>query len=239
MVALTIVFSYVTFVKNRHRRDRQPGPPPGPKGLPLLGSLPFLRHDVHRQFAEIAREYGPIFGLRMGSKQLVMVTTASPAKEVLRDYDATFANRDVPVVARVASRGGLDFAWGQLDAPHWRPVRKLCTRELLNGSSLDALHGMRRAEVRRMVGELYGKAGGGAAPVNVGEVAFICAVNVMMSAIWGGGLSVEGERRTDVMREKVGEMMHLSVMPNVSDFFPALAALDLQGIVRRMKRSMG
>ncbi|KAK1304359.1 Geraniol 8-hydroxylase [Acorus calamus] len=231
MVAMTIVFSYATTVKKRRRRDGQPGPPPGPRGLPLLGSLPFLRRDVHRQFTELAREYGPIFGLRLGSKQWVVVTSASLAKEVLRDHDATFANRDMPVASRVASRGGLDVAWGQLDDPHWRPVRKLCTRELLNGASVDALRGMRRMEVRRTVGELYGKAG---ARVNVGEVAFMCAVNVIMSALWGGARLLEGE-----LREKMGELMDLSVKPNVSDFFPVLAGLDLQGIERQMKRLMG
>ncbi|KAK1256760.1 Geraniol 8-hydroxylase [Acorus gramineus] len=214
--------------------ERRPtGPPPGPRGLPLLGSLPFLRRDVHRHFAELAREYGPIFGLRLGSKQWVVVTSASLAKEVLRNHDATFANRDMPVAARVASRGGLDVAWGQLDAPHWRPVRKLCTRELLNGASVDALRGMRRVEVRRTVGELYGKAGD-CACVNVGEVAFMCAVNVITSALWGGAPLLEGE-----LREKVGELMDLFVQPNVSDFFPVLAGLDLQGIEWQMKRLMG
>ncbi|KAK1305235.1 hypothetical protein QJS10_CPB11g00472 [Acorus calamus] len=50
----------------------------------------------------------------------------------------------------------------QLDAPHWRPVRKLCTHELLNGSNL-------HVEVRRMVGELYGKAGVARSPSTSGR----------------------------------------------------------------------
>ncbi|KAG0443266.1 hypothetical protein HPB47_015110 [Ixodes persulcatus] len=34
--------------------------PPGPKGVPLLGYIPFLGMNLHLKFAELAKVYGPI-----------------------------------------------------------------------------------------------------------------------------------------------------------------------------------
>ena len=51
--------------------------PPGPRGLPIVGVLPFLGKYPERTMKKWSEKYGPIMSVRMGSKDMV----------VLNDYD--------------------------------------------------------------------------------------------------------------------------------------------------------
>jgi hypothetical protein len=52
-----------------------------------VGSLLSLDPELHVYFARLADRYGPIFSIRLGSKLVVVVTSASLAREVLREQD--------------------------------------------------------------------------------------------------------------------------------------------------------
>lgn len=70
-------------------------------------------------------------------------------------------------------------------------------------------------------------------PIYVGELAFLTATNAIMSMIWGETLQGEEGAAIGVeFRAVVSELMVLLPKPNVSDLYPALAWLDLQGIER-------
>lgn len=205
---------------------------PGPAGLPLVGSLPFLDPDLHTYFARLAAAYGPIFSIRLGAKLGIVISSPALAREVLKDQDAVFANRDVPAVARVIAYGGADIAWNP-NGPTWRMLRRVCVSEMLGPASLDAVYGLRRQEVRSTVHHLYSHAG---APVDVGAQLFLTVMNVITSMLWGG--TMEGEERSAVgkeFRELVAEITELLGRPNLSDFFPVLARFDLQGMGRQMR----
>ncbi|KAB5573692.1 hypothetical protein DKX38_000886 [Salix brachista] len=205
--------------------------PPGPRGLPLIGNLASLDPDLHTYFAGLARTYGPILKLQLGSKPAIIVSSPDLAREVLKDHDITFANRDVPVVARIAFYGGLDIVWSPY-GPEWRMIRKVCVLKMLSNSTLDSVYGLRRREVQNTVAYMYSKVG---SPINVGEQTFLTILNVVTSMLWGG--TVQGEERGRLgaeFRRAVADMTELLGAPNISDFFPALARFDLQGLGRKM-----
>ncbi|KAF5774907.1 putative cytochrome P450 [Helianthus annuus] len=102
--------------------------PPGPYGLPVVGYLPFLSHNLHERFTEMAHRYGPIFSLRLGSKFHVVVNSMDLAKVVARELDQTFANRNPPITALTITYGALDVVWSNNNA-HWRNMRKLLGRK--------------------------------------------------------------------------------------------------------------
>ncbi|MQL94165.1 hypothetical protein Taro_026822 [Colocasia esculenta] len=207
--------------------------PPGPTGLPLLGSLPFLGPDLHRSFAELAKAYGPVMSIRLGTKLCLVVSSPAAAKEVLKDLDAIFANRDVPASAKVINYGGRGIGWnGSLAS--WRVLRKMTVRELLNTSTVNAFYSLRRSEVRRMVREVHRMCG---TPVQVWAKTSLTSLDVITNMMWGS--TVQGEERSQVGKEfseVVTEINDLLGVPNVSDLIPALARFDLQGVERRMKR---
>lgn len=212
--------------------NKNPPLPPGPRGLPLLGNLLALDPELHTYFAKLAQTYGPIYKLKLGKKIGIVISSPALAREVLKDQDTTFANRDMPVAGKEAAYGGADIVWTPY-GPEWRMLRKVCVREMLSSSTLDSVYGLRRSEIRQTVGYLYGKAG---SPVNIGEQMFLTVMNVITGMLWGG--TVKGEERAAVgaeFRQVVGEMTALLGMPNLSDFFPAMERFDVHGIQRKMK----
>ncbi|XP_068650576.1 cytochrome P450 71AU50-like [Aristolochia californica] len=234
LLTATLATVSIVYYLNLLRRwkHRRPPLPPGPRGLPLLGNLPFLDPELHSGFAQLARIYGPILSIRLGTKLAVVVTSPSLAKEILRDHDIVFANRDVPASVLVLGYGGRDIVWTPY-GPEWRMLRKVCVREMLGNASLDAVYGLRRREMRGTVADVYSKAG---SRVTVGERAFFMIMNVITGMLWGGTL--KAEERSSIgskFRQVVGEITELLGKPDVSDLFPGLARFDVQRVQRRMK----
>ncbi|CAB4279637.1 unnamed protein product [Prunus armeniaca] len=119
--------------------------------MPVLGNLLSLDPQLHSYFARLAHTYGPIFKLRLGAMTCIVINSPSSVREVLKDRDVTFANRDVPVAARIAFYGGADVVW----TPHgleWRMLRKVSILKMLGGAALDSFQSIRQNQVRKTVG---------------------------------------------------------------------------------------
>ncbi|XP_030524726.1 flavonoid 3'-monooxygenase CYP75B137-like [Rhodamnia argentea] len=214
------------------QKKNSPSLPPGPAGLPLVGNLPFLDPELHTYFATLATTYGPVLKLQLGRKLGVVVTSPATAREVLKDNDVTFANRDVPIAGRTAFYGLSDILWSPY-GPEWRMLRKVCGLKMLSNHALDSVYELRRREVQKTVGYFWLRAG---SPVNVGEQMFLTVLNVITSMLWGG--TVRGEDRESLgadFKQAISNLTKLLGKPNISDFYPSLARFDLQGIERQMK----
>ncbi|MED6171130.1 hypothetical protein PIB30_037945 [Stylosanthes scabra] len=231
LVVFIIIFAITWLLFFRPNKAHQ-NLPPGPSGLPILGNLLSLDPELHTYFAGLARTYGPIFKLQLGGKLGIVITSPTVARQVLKDHDIVFANRDVPAAGRAASYGGSDIVWTPY-GPEWRMLRKVCVLKMLSNNTLDSVYELRRNEVRKTVGFLYDRVG---SEVNVGEQVFLTILNVITEMMWGG--AVEGKEREGLgaeFREAVAEMTALLGKPNVSDFFPGLARFDLQGVEKQMQ----
>ncbi|CAD6264980.1 unnamed protein product [Miscanthus lutarioriparius] len=221
-------------VRGRGSKSNGGGLPPGPTGLPLVGSLPSLDPQLHVYFARLAGRYGPIFSIRLGSKLGVVVTSPSLAREVLREQDLVFSGRDVPDAARsISYGGGQNIVWNPV-GPTWRLLRRVCVREMLSPAGLDNVHGLRAREFRATLAHLQAQARA-AAPVDVGAQMFLTVMNVITGTLWGGNVGSDSERAAvgKEFRHLVAEITDMLGAPNVSDFFPALARFDLQGIRKK------
>ncbi|KAI8546476.1 hypothetical protein RHMOL_Rhmol07G0120700 [Rhododendron molle] len=230
-VLLSMFFYLWTFLKSRNQISAPM--PPGPCGLPIVGYLPFLGTNLHHQFAELANQYGPIYKLWFGKKMCVVLSSPSLAKEVVRDLDTVFANRDPPIAVLACTYGGIDIAWAPY-GPYWRTMRKVFVREMLSNTSLEDTCSLRRDEVKKTIRDLHSKIG---TAVEISEITFLTEFNVVMSMLWGG--TVDSQRADSVgteFRAVTSKIIELAAKPNVSDFFPILARFDVQGVEREMKR---
>lgn len=212
-------------------RRRMNNLPPGPRGLPLVGNLLSLDPELHTYFARLAQSYGPIYRLKLGTKTAIIIASPAVAKQVLKDNDSTFANRDPPVASKEAAYGPCDIAWSPYGA-EWRMLRKICVREMLSNKTLDSVYSLRRRVVRQAVKNLYSQGG---SPVDVGQQMFLVVMNVITNMLWGDTAGDDTARVGAEFKDVVGEMTLLLGTPNVSDFYPALEWLDLQGIQKKMK----
>ncbi|XP_073047837.1 labd-13Z-ene-9,15,16-triol synthase, chloroplastic-like [Primulina eburnea] len=223
------IFSYFWIFKTT-KKETYPIPP-GPQGFPIIGYLPFLQLNLHKQFTELAKKYGPVYKLWLGTKLCVVISSPSLIKEVVRDQDTIFANRDPPVAAIVLT-GGVDIVWSPYGR-YWREMRKLFVREMLSNSNLEASYVHRKDEVRKVVKSLYTNAG---SSVEISELIFGTELNVVFSMIWGDTMDKKiFDRIGSEFREAILKLVDLLGKPNISDFFPVLAKFDIQGIEKEAK----
>ena len=52
--------------------------PPGPRGIPLLGAIPFMGNYPERAIKKWSKSFGPVMAIRFGTRDMV----------VLNDYDS-------------------------------------------------------------------------------------------------------------------------------------------------------
>ncbi|KAK9220930.1 hypothetical protein WN944_009354 [Citrus x changshan-huyou] len=221
IACLIALLAVVYFVWTRKTNAKLP---PGPRGLPVIGYLPFLgTTDLHKTFTELAGVYGPIFKLWLGNKLCVVVSSPSLVKQVVRDQDITFANRDPPIAGLVASFGGNDILFSNY-GPEWRKLRKLFVGKLMSNASLDACYALRKQEVKNIIRDLYNnnKTGIGK-PIDVGELSISTFVCVIQNMLWGEALELREKGISNLGAElkfKLAELVVLMGTPNISDIIP-------------------
>ncbi|MBA0696991.1 hypothetical protein Goari_003504, partial [Gossypium aridum] len=233
-VATLVIIYFSRLVKNFIIKTKPPPLPPGPPGLPILGHLLFIKPDFLQYVTKQSKIHGPIIKLQLGRKVYVIISSPSIAKQILKDHDAIFANRDVPAAAVTGTYAGLDILW-RPNGPGLHKLRKLVVREIMSKEGLDACYEFRRREIRHTVKNILGKIG---LPINLSEQIFLTMLSVTISMLWGGSLNGEEAKLGLELKDRVEEFVGLFGEPNVSDIFPVLKPLDLQGIESKTKKHM-
>ncbi|KAF9617136.1 hypothetical protein IFM89_034287 [Coptis chinensis] len=222
--------------KTKKHRNGVPPLPPGPRGLPLVGYLPFLEPDLNPHFARLAKIYGPIFTLKLGTRLCIVLSSPSVAKEVLKDHDATCANHDAPAVGITCSYGGVSLVCSHY-GEHWRMLRKVCVTQLLSNKRLESLYQIRQRECRQMVNNIRAMIG---IPITIDDYINATLFDTVTGMLWGG-LAHEGHEKKQInseFRKLSQRILALCGEPNISDFIPFLAMFDLQRKEREMKMLM-
>ncbi|KAI7993312.1 Flavonoid 3',5'-hydroxylase [Camellia lanceoleosa] len=135
-------------------KKNQPPLPPGPRGLPVVGILPFLDPELYSCFASPSRTYGPIMRLPMGTKVGIVVSSPFAARKMLWDHGITFANRDVSELASaVVAKGDSDIFFCP-HGPRWQMLRKVYVREGQERASIRADFQVVVADSMELLGKL-------------------------------------------------------------------------------------
>lgn len=231
LVLLFVIFWFMFSIKKQNNTMNL-RLPPGPCGLPIVGYLPFLGSNLHQSFKELTSSYGAIFRIWLGMNECIVVSSPSLAKEVLRDQDAAFANRLPTIALKSLLFGTTDIAFSDY-GQEWRKMRKIFASEMMSRTSLDASYSLRIQHVKKMLKEIYMKAG---EQVDIGAIVFLTLISAAMSMIWGDNLEADTSSVINSeFRGVVNELFELLGKPNISDLFPFLAWFDLQGIAHQMK----
>ncbi|XP_031484776.1 cytochrome P450 76T24-like [Nymphaea colorata] len=205
--------------------------PPGPVGLPILGSLFQIGTKLNESLAELAKVYGPLMTLRLGFKTTVVVSSAEMAAEVLQKHDQAFAGRSVMDAASPFDHSKWALGLGQ-NGPRWREMRRICNSELLTPRRLDSLRGLREQKVQELLRHVREACQGGQA-VNVGECSMTTALNSISNTLFSQDTMGLGSDSVTEFRALSLDLAIALGSPNISDFFPLLKYIDPQGIRRR------
>ncbi|MFH9470325.1 cytochrome P450 [Streptomyces clavifer] len=101
-------------------QPRGPMPLPGPRGLPVLGSLPQFGKDP-LAFFERLRSYGDMVSWRFGRNDCVFVSDPTYIGELLTETERTFDQPLLGIAFRTVMGNGVVVARG----PDWRRKRSL------------------------------------------------------------------------------------------------------------------
>ncbi|XP_039157635.1 cytochrome P450 71AU50-like [Eucalyptus grandis] len=206
--------------------------PPGPRGFPILGNLPSLGKNPHHDLRKLAQKYGPIMYLRLGFMPTIIVSSPEAAELVLKTHDLVFASRPPQEAMKHMLYEQRNLSFSPYD-PYWRNVRKMCTLELLSNAKVKSFECIRREEVGLLVRFLR-DASLDRATINLSGKISSLSTDMNCRMIFGKKyLDEEFDKRG--FKAWIQEGMILTATPNIGDYIPCFAPLDLQGLTRRMK----
>ncbi|XP_030506886.2 cytochrome P450 71AU50 [Cannabis sativa] len=226
---LALVFFLVGYVLRKKTKEKKKNLPPGPKGYPLFGSLNLLGKNPHRDLERLSQKYGPIMHMQLGLIPTIVVSSSKAAELFLKTHDLVFASRPPHLAAKHMSWEQRNLSFAQYGS-YWRDMRKMCTLELLSSLKISTFRAMRREEISHFIDSMKN------ATMAVDLSAKITTCNTDMSCrmVFGKKYS-DDEFDPKGFKEIIKELMHLGAAPNLGDYIPFLAPLDLQGLTKRMK----
>ncbi|CAK9878582.1 unnamed protein product [Sphagnum jensenii] len=107
--------------------------PPGPFSWPIVGNLLILGKSPHIKLANLAKQYGPLMYLRLGSVNTLVASSPAMAKEFLKNHDHVFQYRPPLLLVQIV---GNNSTFGIISGSTWRFVKKLCSNELFTMKQL-------------------------------------------------------------------------------------------------------
>ncbi|XP_059655805.1 probable (S)-N-methylcoclaurine 3'-hydroxylase isozyme 2 [Cornus florida] len=239
ILLLAIIFLILKLLKSNFLSESTLPLPPGPSPWPILGNILQMGEKPHITLANFARSYGPLMSLRLGTQIMIIGSSPAAAVEILKTNDRTLSARYVPHVAPPKSSevNHLSLGWALECNDAWKKLRSICRTELFSGKAIESQACLREKKIRDMVRFLSVMEG---KVVKVGEVIFATVFNMLGNVfISRDFISLEEENLDGGMKDLVREIMEVSSAPNLSDFYPILGALDLQGLRKKSLELFG
>ncbi|MDE2844969.1 MAG: cytochrome P450 [Chloroflexota bacterium] len=204
------------------------GLPPGPRGLPLFGSLLDVRHDTHLAIDRLARRYGDICLLHFGSVPTVIINDPDLLQEAFGKTE--LADRWVSEIMDILSeQKDLVMApYGE----HWRRMQRFANRELLSARNLD---NVRERYIETVVNDLVeqmGRAGDAGTLVSPIELTARSNSTLMFRSIFGQEEGSGGDflELRDELLDHVNWIFANANAANLADYIPWLRFLPNGGV---------
>ncbi|KAJ4967129.1 hypothetical protein NE237_018978 [Protea cynaroides] len=204
--------------------------PPGPRGWPIFGYLPYLSENLHVNLFHLSKTYGPLFSLRLGQKPVIVISSPEAAREILKHKEGSFSSRTITEAIRCVIYDGSSLVF----VPHserWRLLRKIFTTELFSSRAIHLLQPARLQQVNDLLKSLYDNSKSKTL-VNISESMFVAATNLTSNlccskSLFGGNMEIKE------LMEKVFDDVFI---PNLADFIPILKIFDPQGVKKRLSK---
>ncbi|CAI0459210.1 unnamed protein product [Linum tenue] len=237
---LCLIFTIIALLRflQKARRNPPPNLPPGPARLPLIGNLHNLGENPHRSLADLAKIHGPLMSLKLGHVTTIVASSPAVAKEILQKHDKVLSDRHVPLAGKAHNLSDFSLTALPVDSK-WRNLRKVCNSYIFTTHKLDANQELRNEKIVELVDGVRRNASE-KGEVDVGRAAFKATLNSLSATIFSLNLAdEEGPETAREFKDLARGIMEEAGKPNLGDYFPVLAKLDLQGIQKRVAGHIG
>ena len=202
--------------------------PPGPRGLPVFGSLLELRHDTHLAISRLARRYGDVCLLRFGSVPTVIISHPEMLQEAFGKTE--LADRWVSEIMNIlSSQKDLVMApYGE----HWRQMQRFANRELLSARNLNTVRERYIESVVNGLVERMGELGDAGEPVWPIVMTAQSNSNLMFRSLFGreDGDTEEFLQLRDTLLDYINWIFATATATNLADYIPWLRFLPNNGV---------
>ncbi|RVX14188.1 Cytochrome P450 CYP736A12 [Vitis vinifera] len=202
--------------------------PPGPWGLPIVGSLHMLGSLPHRNLSRLAKKYGPIMFMRLACVPTIVVSSPEAAKLVMKTHDVVFASRPKLQAYEYLSYGAKGVIFTEY-GPYWRHVKKLCALELFSSAKINSFASVRKEEVGLLVKSVQDMASAGEV-VDISAMVAGVVEDMAYRMVFG-----RNKVRIIDLKTLIREFTRLAGTFNLADYVPFLGPLDLQGLTQLLR----
>ncbi|KAI8030502.1 hypothetical protein LOK49_LG01G00405 [Camellia lanceoleosa] len=220
--ALAFIASSLVFLLSRKSKSKVVNLPPGPPGWPVVGNL-FQVARSGKPFFQYVRDllpkYGPIFTLRMGTRTMIIISSAELAYEALIEKGQVFSSRPRENPTRTIFSCDKFTVNAAVYGPVWRSLRRNMVQGMLSTSRLREFRDVRDVAMDKLVARVKSEAEANNGAVWVLSNARFAVFCILLSMCFG----VEMDEK---MIEKIDQMMKtvlITVDPRIDDFLPILS----------------
>ncbi|KAI3501193.1 hypothetical protein L1887_29055 [Cichorium endivia] len=235
MELLLLIMASITFLFFVHGLDlyRRRRLPPGPAGLPIIGSLLDIGPKPHESLAKLSKKHGPLMTIRLGSITSVVASTPDAAREILQRNDEACSGRIVSHAVTGMANHDAAVLWISANE-EWRTIRKALNTYLIHQNKLDTLRDLRQNVVEGML-EYLRVSGRKKVAVDIGKLAFAVALNMMSNTCLSQNVTSYESDDISGFKKAVKTLMEVDGRFNIADIFPVLKPLDPQNIRQQAK----
>ncbi|KAJ9567963.1 hypothetical protein OSB04_003929 [Centaurea solstitialis] len=244
LFVITVAFLFYIVKKSSAKRCKKREPPQAKGAWPIIGHLHLLGGSQlpHMVLGDMADKYGPIFTIKLGVHQALVVSNGEIAKDCFTTNDKAFASRPKSEGTKLMAYNYAVFGLSS-DGDYWRKVRKIVMSEVLSQQRAEMVGRIQVSELRESIKDIYdawveNKESENSDMVKVEMSRWFgnLILNIMVRILSGKRFSPndeEGIRFQKVVKKFFGLMGAFVV----SDYIPYLKFLDVGGCIKAMKKT--
>ncbi|KAL0421846.1 UNVERIFIED_CONTAM: cytochrome [Sesamum latifolium] len=208
--------------------------PPGPPGLPFIGNLhQFDAKYPHKCLNNLSKQYGPLMSMKLGSRPVLVISSAHVVKEIMKSHDIVFSGRPTRVAMQRLSYNGLDIGFS-LYNDLWREMRKVFNLHLFSPKQVQFFRPVREDEVSRMINKISRDASLSRI-TNLSEMMNTMTSNTIFRVALGK--STVDERFASRFYDLFHDVQGVLAAFCVEDYFPLLGWIDeISGMRKRLEK---
>lgn len=207
--------------------------PPSPPKLPVIGNLHQLGSNPQRSLKSLAQKYGSPMLLHLGSKPVLVISSADAAKEAMKTHDLIFANRPKAEFVGRIIYNFKDMAFSSY-GEYWRQLRSVCVLQLLSNKRVQSFRSIREEEVELML-ETIRESCAASSIIHIDKILATLTNNIVSRVAIGKRYSEDegGSKFKDLFEEHT----KLMAVFNVRDYIPWLGWINnFNGLEARVRK---